>query len=474
MPLNQDYRKTVVLSFLTLLCVGLAYYSHFGLRSDIVFSHLYYVPVALAGFWWGRRGVSVGILLGVALIVFHVLSDLEAPIREDLFRSGVLVVVGLTVGTLRERAMRSEEDLRETRDYLDSLIRYANAPIIVWDPAFKITRFNHAFERLTGLRASEVIGASLEILFPKDRREEALAHIQRTEAGERWDVVEIPIHAVDGSIKTVLWNSANVYAADGKTVVATIAQGQDITERLQAAHVLRRTEHLAAMGRLAAALAHEINNPLQAIRSHLELVLDFGLEMDEREQYLRICRKEIERLTDITQRVLSFARPARDIRQSISIAELTERTLALVGKQLQHANVRVTTDFPIALPQVLVAADHIVQVLLNIMINATEVMPEGGRVHVAARAEADVMVLTLSNNGPPIPHEHIGRIFDPFFSTKPDGTGLGLSISYSIIQAHGGDIRAENLNDGQGVRFTITLPTARHLEAQEAQEDAVV
>jgi len=469
MPLSGDHRKTAVLFFLTLLCVSLAYYSHFESRSDILFSHLYYVPVALAGLWWGRRGVLVGILLGVVLIAFHVFSELEAPIREDLFRSGMFVVVGLTVGVLRERAMRSEEDLRETRDYLDGLIHYANAPIIVWDPAFKITRFNHAFERLTGLRASEVIGASLEILFPKDRRDEALAHIQRTEAGERWEVVEIPIQAVDGSVKTVLWNSANIYATDGNTVVATIAQGQDITERLQAANVLRRTEHLAAMGRLAAALAHEINNPLQAIRSHLELVLDFGLETDEREQYLHICRKEIERLTDITQRVLSFARPAKDIRHPISIAELTERTLALVGKQLQHAHVRVTTDFPPALPLVLVAADHIVQVLLNIMINATEVMPDGGLVHVAARAQDDMMLLTLSNNGPPIPPEYLGRIFDPFFSTKPDGTGLGLSISYSIIQGHGGDIRAENLDGDQGVRFTITLPLAHHFEMEEAR-----
>jgi PAS domain S-box-containing protein len=390
MPQSRDYRKTAILFLLTLLCVGFAYYSHFVLRTDVLFSHLFYLPVALAGLWWGRRGVGVGVLLGATLISFHLLSDLSTPIREDLFRSGMFVVVGLTVGVLRDRAHRSEEDLRETHDYLDSLIRYANAPIIVWNPAFGITRFNRAFERLTGRYASDVIGASLDILFPEEGREEALAHINRTLAGERMNVVEIPIQALDGSVKTVLWNSANIYAADGQTVMATIAQGQDITERVQADEVLRRTERLTAMGRLAAALAHEINNPLQAIRSNLELVLDFGLETGEREQYLHVCRQEIERLAEITQRVLSFARPARDTRHPVSIAHLTDQTLALVGKQLQHAQIRVRTDIPMDLPHVVVAPDLIVQVLLNIMINATEVMPDGGLVHVIAREEEEL------------------------------------------------------------------------------------
>lgn len=469
---QKDYRKTAFLSLLTLLCGGSAFYSHFVLRSDVVFSHFFYIPIGLAGFWFGRRGVWVGVLLGIALTASHLFSPLSTPLREDLFRSVMFIAGGWALGLFSEREHRSQRNLRETRDHLDSLIRYANAPIIVWDRDFRITRFNRAFERLTGRSAGEVIGASLEILFPKDRREEALAHIHRALAGERLEVVEIPIVAVDESVKTVLWNSANIYSAEGTQVVATIAQGQDITGWLQAEDVLRRTERLAAMGRLAAALAHEVNNPLQAIRSHLELVLDFGLETDEREEYLHVCRQEIERLTDITQRVLSFARPARDSRHPISMAQLVEETLALVGKQLQHARIQVTTDISPDLPPVLVAADHVIQVLLNVVINATEVMSDGGSVHIAARDAGEMMELQISNNGPPIPGEHIGRIFDPFFSTKPDGTGLGLSISYSIVQAHGGDIRAENLSDGQGVRFTITLPIAPQAELEPLQEVA--
>jgi PAS domain S-box-containing protein len=138
---------------------------------------------------------------------------------------------------------RAEAELRETRDYLENLFGYANAPVIVWDPELRITRFNRAFEELTGRAAEEVVGEHLELLFPDgERRMQALAHVTRASAGERWQVVEIPILRADGEVRTVVWNSATVYAADGVTPVATIAQGQDITERVAAEQALRERE----------------------------------------------------------------------------------------------------------------------------------------------------------------------------------------------------------------------------------------
>ena len=138
--------------------------------------------------------------------------------------------------------IRAEEGRRETRDYLENLIGYANAPIIVWDPNFRITRFNHAFERLTGIREAEILGKKLDILFPAESMDTSLDHIRRALSGERWDAVEIPIQKADGSVRTVLWNSANIYNKEGSEIVATIAQGQDITERMQA---MREIESLA-------------------------------------------------------------------------------------------------------------------------------------------------------------------------------------------------------------------------------------
>ncbi|MDD1669634.1 MAG: PAS domain S-box protein, partial [Methanomicrobiales archaeon] len=135
----------------------------------------------------------------------------------------------------------AEEAMRETSEYLENLINYANAPIIVWDPEFRVTRFNHAFERLTGRKAEEVMGRGLEVLFPADRVGSSMDHIRRVMAGERWEAVEIPILHKDGSVKTVLWNSATLYEADGMMVSSAIAQGQDITDRKHVEEALRET-----------------------------------------------------------------------------------------------------------------------------------------------------------------------------------------------------------------------------------------
>jgi len=127
-----------------------------------------------------------------------------------------------------------EEELRETSEYLENLINYANAPIIVWDTNLKITRFNRAFENMTGLKAEEVINKKIDILFPEESREESMVNIRNTTMGIRWEIVEIPIHNIDGTTRTVLWNSATIYDKDRTTPVAAIAQGQDITERKKA------------------------------------------------------------------------------------------------------------------------------------------------------------------------------------------------------------------------------------------------
>jgi PAS domain S-box-containing protein len=136
----------------------------------------------------------------------------------------------------------AEDELRETRDYLDNLIRYANAPIIVWDPSRRIVRFNRAFEFLTGYVSDEVVGQELAMLFPQQSREESLASIDLALSGEYWESVEIPILRKDGEVRIALWNSANIYAEDGTDLIATIAQGQDITARKQAEEEIKESE----------------------------------------------------------------------------------------------------------------------------------------------------------------------------------------------------------------------------------------
>jgi PAS domain S-box-containing protein len=155
------------------------------------------------------------------------------PVRND---NSEIIGVAVLAKDLTQRK-KMEEELRETGEYLENLINYANAPIIVWDTNLRITRFNNAFENLTGLKAAEVINKNIDLLFPSESKEESMVNIRNTTLGKRWEVVEIPIINIDGTIRTVIWNSATIYDKDRTTPIASIAQGQDITER-------KRTERL--------------------------------------------------------------------------------------------------------------------------------------------------------------------------------------------------------------------------------------
>jgi PAS domain S-box-containing protein len=159
------------------------------------------------------------------------------PLRND---TGQITGVGIATVDFTEQK-HVEEALRQTSQYLENLINYANAPIIVWDPEFRITRFNHAFERLTGRMAADVIGKGIDLLFPEPQRDELMGLIRKTSAGKRWKDVEIPILTNDGSVRTVLWNSANILAPD-RRLISTIAQGVDITERERVRNALIASE----------------------------------------------------------------------------------------------------------------------------------------------------------------------------------------------------------------------------------------
>jgi len=355
---------------------------------------------------------------------------------------------------------RVEKSLRESEETAQALLNAPTDVALLLSLDSNIVALNEAAAKSLGKNSDELVGMYVFDFFPPDVAEHRRAQADKVIRSGK------PVRFEDE--REERWFDQNIYPvfdAEGKVVQLAIF-ARDVTERKRAEQQAARAERLAAIGRLAAAMAHEINNPLQAIRSNLELVLDFDLEPDEREEYLHVVSQEIQRLTEITRRVLDFARPADDTRYPVPIAHLIQETLKLVGKQLQLAHVRATTDLSADLPSVFVAPDQILQVLLNLSVNAIEAMPDGGHLHIAARANENVVEIALTNDGLALPAEHIERIFDPFFTTKPDGAGLGLSISHSIVHRHGGTISVKNLKDHRGVIFTITLPVA-HLVRQQ-------
>ncbi len=246
-------------------------------------------------------------------------------------------------------------------------------------------------------------------------------------------------------------------AVDNASLYSELADFAEEVERSQAQLV--QAEKMAAIGRLSASIAHEINNPLQAIHNSLHLSLHERLGEDKRLQYLKMAQVEVQRLIEIVQRMLDFYRPSRGGVLPTDVNSIVENVLALAHKRLQHGHIRVHTCLSSDLPLVPVVSDQITQVFLNIVINAVEAMPSGGdlRLETMLSEDGDWVLVYFHDTGPGMSLEQIANLFEPFYTTKSDGTGLGLAVSYGIVERHGGTIEVPN-RPGEGVTFVVKLP----------------
>lgn len=222
---------------------------------------------------------------------------------------------------------------------------------------------------------------------------------------------------------------------------------------------LIQAEKLAAMGRLAASIAHEINNPLQAIHNCLHLTLKKSLNEEKKTRYLGMAQEEVERLITILQRMLEFYRPSREGMAPTDVHTIIENVLALSSKRLQHGKITVTKKLASDLPTINTVSDQLKQVFLNIVINAIEAMPQGGELCIETKLseDGDELSVAFTDTGVGLSEKEQENIFEPFFTTKATGTGLGLSVSYGIIERHGGRIKVQS-ELGKGAIFTVYLP----------------
>ncbi len=222
---------------------------------------------------------------------------------------------------------------------------------------------------------------------------------------------------------------------------------------------LIQAEKMAAVGRLTASIAHEINNPLQAIQTSLHLTVHPNLDEAGRQRYLGIAQEEMRRLVQIVRRMLDFYRPASSMACDLDLNRAVQDALAIANKKLQQAHVQVNVRLAPELPPVWGSANQLSQVFLNIIINALEAMDDGGNLWVgtAYHAERDQVVAAFRDSGTGITPEVREHFFEPFHTTKTNGTGLGLAISYGIVKRHKGTIEVES-TPGEGATFIVCLP----------------
>ena len=368
-----------------------------------------------------------------------------------------------------ERIQTADLQIRAERDRLDLVLRSVPNPIIVVDSDNEILTLNAAAQHL--FAPDRGGGRHDQLALANDARFTSfLAQLRLEPSSTKRGEVMLTDPDTEEHLEMEV-TAADVQGPHG-SVVATVTAMQDVgrlreLERRRLEQVLFDTEKLAATGRLAASIAHEINNPLEAVQNSLYLLSRAVPEGAPERSFLDIATRETQRMSRILRQMLGFYRPTTSMGPT-DVNALVLEAEVLVGKRLRENGVRIDKELAPDLPQIRASADQLKQVLLNLFLNATEAMPKGGRLIVTTLLgggeldahSTDVVRIDVRDTGTGISEEAVARIFEPFFSTKMEkGTGLGLWVSHGIVQAHGGTLKVRS-RPGQGTTFTITLPIA--------------
>ena len=365
---------------------------------------------------------------------------------------GRIIITG-TVYDVTERR-HVEESFRETSDYLTNLLDYANGPVIVWDSALHILRFNHASERLTGRRAEDVIGQPVAILFPQKSPESISTMIMKATGGEHWESADIPIVHVNGSIRTVLWKSATLLNKDQTTVVAVIAQGQEITDQKHAEEALRDANKKLTL--LSGITLHDINNQLTVLAGYLRIL--------EKKQPDPTLKEHFQKLARSAQQISAMIRFTKEYEKIGINAPVWQDCRTLTDSAATQAllgQVVVKNELPAGTE---VFADPlIIKVFFNLMDSAVRY---GGRITTIRFSEeesGDDHIIVCEDDGVGIPVEDKEKIFERDFGKN---NGLGFFLAREILSISGITIR-ENGEAGKGARFEIKIPGSSYRKNPE-------
>ena len=250
-------------------------------------------------------------------------------------------------------------------------------------------------------------------------------------------------------------------ASEGKATGHVITL-DDVTDQVKLEEQLHRQDRLASIGLLASGVAHEVNTPLTGISSYTQMLLAELDPSDPRYEILRKVEKQTFRAASIVNSLLNFTRGGASSVEMIGVTGLLDESLALFEPQLRGGRIKIVRAVEDGLPLLPGHRGKLQQVLLNLLLNARDAIPDAGTIRIGARRRGGKLFLEVADDGEGIPEEDLGKIFDPFFTTKPRGrgTGLGLSLSYTIVHEHRGEISVESRR-GEGSVFTVELPLER-------------
>jgi len=356
---------------------------------------------------------------------------------------------------------RMEQALRESEEHYSALVGNLTEAVFQFKEGV-ITWCNDRVEEIYGYSKDELIGKNASFFYPSDIGPSEFTRRVAAAIKERGFFRSIgKFQRKDGNLVDIEYSVSQI---PGKDPIEIIAVARDVTERRRMEQQLQLAGRLAAVGELAAGIAHELNNPLTAVQAFAQFLTDKDNLDETTRSDVETIYREAQRATKITANLLRFARRNKPEKHLVSINETLEKSLQLHAYRMKVNNIEILVELAPDLPMTMADSDQMQQVFVNIVNNAEQAMTEAhgkGRLCVKTQRVGGMIQIAFTDDGPGISEDNLKRIFDPFFTTKDvgKGTGLGLSICYGIVQEHGGHMYAKS-KPGEGTTFVVELPVA--------------
>ena len=414
----------------------------------------YFVPCVVRG-----RMVAV---LGLGRSVDGALLSSEDV--EILRTVSGYVAVAIENSLLYKDQQERAGELKLLKEFNESIIESINVGLLAVDLEGRVTRLNSALEHILDLRRDAAVGRRVEELFSEDFADT----LKQVLGKEGWRLQEIrniyKLHTATRGNRSLVLNIALAPLQDGQGQTGALVVLEDVTARITLEEQLQQREKLSSIGLLAAGVAHEVNTPLTGVSSYTQMLLAMLNESDPKHALLQKVQTQAERATNIVNNLLNFSRTGNATEfAETDVARVLDDTLQLLEPQLRRSQIEIVRSYDKDAPEAYANAGKLQQVFTNLILNARDAIPDGGKIIVSTgTAEDGSLVAEISDTGIGIAPENVAKIYDPFYTTKGvgQGTGLGLAVSYGIIQEHAGRISVDS-TPGRGTTFRITLPSAR-------------
>lgn len=411
-----------------------------------------------------------GEIKGAVIVGFATKQEFTEQKERLIEASTQMAAMSINLSGHYESALHSSinEAREEHRRFTESVLDALPVSLYVVDRDYRIVTWNrHREVGVQGIPRDSAIGGDVFAVlakYPQGRLRQEFERVFKTGEIER---IEQQTVADDGSTQHWMVSKVPMKNAETGEVTHVITVGEDVTVRVEAIHAINRAEKLAAVGRLAAGVVHEINNPLATIAACAEALeqrieegdFESSNSADDLTEYLGLIKSEAFRCKTITTGLLDFSRLRTGERVLLDVGEVVRSAANLVKHQKRRDRILLEIDITNDLPRVSADGGQIQQAVIALATNAIDSMPEGGNLTFRTYSQGNRVVIEVKDSGVGIPPENMSKIFEPFFTTKETGmgTGLGLSVCYGIISEHGGRLSVRS-NVGKGTTFSIYLP----------------